>query len=607
MTTYYVRADGDDTRSGVTNSDAWQTLSRVRTALANSSVKRGDSVLFRRGDTFFGSIGTIPAQGLTGPSQSKLRFGFYGNGSKLPRFDGRKICNNPSGWVEHSPGIWKIDLTSVGSAAGHYTGNTINSTKPMANANAGFINVNGTIYSRKRWSLETLANDWEFYSDETFTYVKLPVNPTSRASDIRIAVDIDLVGLSHSVVLAGIEFVGTGGNAINGGAAGKDVKVIGCDIHEVGGSWLYGTTRYGNAIQFWIGAEDVDIAYNRISDVYDTATTLQGPAGTTLKAWRNIHFRHNLIWNSNQIFELWSEGNGYEANPEYGFFNCSFKNNTCINAGYSFAAETRPDRNGSGTHILNYNLQLSMDVEVSGNTFFGAKDNYFFRNTGDFKPPAGYQFFNNDIFLRPGQKISYQLPQTVEQSAEWSTSTGADKDSRFYTIPEGINTVDDVLAYLAGHEGLSSARAKNNALGIQDLAATFGSIPDSSTTPRVQTITPSVGFWETAPGHGPLSATLVGNIVHLSGVIARTSTATTLNMADGTGYGLAGPIPSDMLPRNRKFVPVMLFPNAGTAGAIRGFMDISNEWTEIRVAAVGAVAMTPGVSRIAFDGASYAI
>ena len=51
-TTYYVSTDGDDTADGMSEATAWKTLSQPSTA----PLAPGDTVLFRRGDLFRGSV-----------------------------------------------------------------------------------------------------------------------------------------------------------------------------------------------------------------------------------------------------------------------------------------------------------------------------------------------------------------------------------------------------------------------------------------------------------------------------------------------------------------------------------------------------------------------
>ena len=93
--TYYVSAEGNDENDGLSPENPWKTLQKV--SLFNFN--EGDGVLFRRGDTFRGSVCT----------HSNISYGAYGSGEK-PRFYGwDKNLGDPMLWVEINTEnhIWK--------------------------------------------------------------------------------------------------------------------------------------------------------------------------------------------------------------------------------------------------------------------------------------------------------------------------------------------------------------------------------------------------------------------------------------------------------------------------------------------------------------------
>jgi len=96
-TTYYVSATGSDSNPG-TQAQPWQTIAKVNSAtyLAN------DSVLFNRGDIFFGSVIA---------KRNNMTFGAYGTGS-APVITGFVTL---SSWVEESSGFYKTSLTAKGN------------------------------------------------------------------------------------------------------------------------------------------------------------------------------------------------------------------------------------------------------------------------------------------------------------------------------------------------------------------------------------------------------------------------------------------------------------------------------------------------------------
>jgi hypothetical protein len=80
-TTYYVSSSaGNDAQNGTSSSSAWKTLTKVN----SMAFQAGDSVLFKRGDTWTKQRLIIKSNGKAG---QPITFGTYGTGN-LPKFDG---------------------------------------------------------------------------------------------------------------------------------------------------------------------------------------------------------------------------------------------------------------------------------------------------------------------------------------------------------------------------------------------------------------------------------------------------------------------------------------------------------------------------------------
>ena len=73
-TTYYIAAAGSDTNSGTSTSAPWQTIAKVNGA----TFLPGDSILFNRGDAWYGTSLVAPSSGSSG---SPITFGAYGSGA----------------------------------------------------------------------------------------------------------------------------------------------------------------------------------------------------------------------------------------------------------------------------------------------------------------------------------------------------------------------------------------------------------------------------------------------------------------------------------------------------------------------------------------------
>ena len=73
-TTYFVAAAGSDANSGTSTGTPWQTIAKVNGA----TFLPGDSILFNRGDIWYGTALTVPSAGSSG---SPITFGAYGSGA----------------------------------------------------------------------------------------------------------------------------------------------------------------------------------------------------------------------------------------------------------------------------------------------------------------------------------------------------------------------------------------------------------------------------------------------------------------------------------------------------------------------------------------------
>jgi parallel beta-helix repeat protein len=101
---YYVDATGgSDANSGLSPSAAWKTIDKVNA----STFAPGDSILFKRGEVFRGSL--VPASG--SPS-GYITYSAYGTGNK-PKLLGAYDRSSPSDWTNQGGNIWRTKYKSV--------------------------------------------------------------------------------------------------------------------------------------------------------------------------------------------------------------------------------------------------------------------------------------------------------------------------------------------------------------------------------------------------------------------------------------------------------------------------------------------------------------
>ena len=99
---YYISAIGSDANNGLTPASSWQTISNVNARF--SSFAPGDSVLFKRGDTFYGTI-TIDRSGSNG---KPITISAYGTGAH-PVITGFTTI---WGWINEGGGIYSKVINS---------------------------------------------------------------------------------------------------------------------------------------------------------------------------------------------------------------------------------------------------------------------------------------------------------------------------------------------------------------------------------------------------------------------------------------------------------------------------------------------------------------
>jgi hypothetical protein len=100
---YYISAKGLDTNTGLTQATAWQTIAKLNASFG--AIAPGDSVLFKCGETFHGSI----IVGKSGTSSLPIIFSSYGTGDK-PVISGFTTL---SSWTNMGGGIWKTNVSGA--------------------------------------------------------------------------------------------------------------------------------------------------------------------------------------------------------------------------------------------------------------------------------------------------------------------------------------------------------------------------------------------------------------------------------------------------------------------------------------------------------------
>ena len=149
---------------------------------------------------------------------------------------------------------------------------------------------------------------------------------------------------------------------------------------------------------------------------------MQGDNATS--GWVNITFRNNVIYDCQQAFEIWSMG----KLPDTGFQNCLFEGNECIDSGYCWSYDVRPDK-PCACHLLFYFIGCPLcDVTVRSNIFRSTRMHHIYNVYGISAMPEDYKIHGNTFYLRPEQDIIFRKDATEEQYAAFFEKLSATND-----------------------------------------------------------------------------------------------------------------------------------------------------------------------------------
>lgn len=379
MAIYYVSNRGCDRSDGLTENSPWKTIEQV-----NAKAQSGDEVRFRRGDIFYGQL--TPPAGLT--------VSVYGEGKDKPTISQYKFPRADS-WKQESDTVWRLDLSNPDNL----TGNTA-----QMDTNVGFLRVDGEIFPRRRFDGAPFERQWDFRCEGQYLDIYCEGNPAELAGEIAIACNIGCVRFANDLRMEEIILRGSGGHGISGTVRGA--YIADCEFHELGGSVLPGypvpNTRYGNGVECWSNSADVTVERCRFSGIYDVAITMQGNG--VKSGWENMLFRDNVMWNNQQCFEIWSSG----KLPNTGFKNCIFERNVCLDSGWCWSYDVRPNKECAAALLL-YGLECPLcDILVRNNVLANSRVAPIYKSGGAGQIPDDYRIVDNTILLAGDQPLNHR-------------------------------------------------------------------------------------------------------------------------------------------------------------------------------------------------------
>lgn len=285
-----------------------------------SDLQPGDALLFERG----GIYRILWHEGIVVPKG--VIMGSYGIGDK-PKFYGsqRNFADN-SLWekVDGKDNIYKTFL---------HGGNPGN----MVFDDIACLGV-------KKWAFEDLKENYDFYYGEgEMLYFYYSGNIGEDFKSIEISQRENLIIFNSDCIIDNLCVKYTGSHAIDGVHATENTIISNCEIGFVGGSMQFGTTRFGNGIEFSLGAVNATVRNNYIYECYDAGLTFQTWSSCGKDTYyHNIDFSENLIEKccyGIEFFTTNTEGSGLYSD----YKDITFSKNIIRFSGYEWSQMQRPD------------------------------------------------------------------------------------------------------------------------------------------------------------------------------------------------------------------------------------------------------------------------
>jgi hypothetical protein len=201
-TNYYVKNDGNNGNTGLSDATAWQTLSYVR----GKTFWPGDTIFFKRGHIWKEYLNI----GRSGSAGSPIVYTAYGTGPK-PIFTCKDTLNgwsNDANWTNLSGNVWYKTMTS----------------RPYR------IWIDGTEAKRAyNESGLTAALPWSWNSDGMYRfYVYSTVNPGTTTNEIEIAFRVESPSKTNTInISTNVQYVTLSYLNVQGGS--YSIRGVNCD------------------------------------------------------------------------------------------------------------------------------------------------------------------------------------------------------------------------------------------------------------------------------------------------------------------------------------------------------------------------------------------
>ncbi|MCQ2455145.1 MAG: right-handed parallel beta-helix repeat-containing protein [Clostridia bacterium] len=283
-----------------------------------SGLKAGDAVLFERGGVWRveWKKGIVLPNGVT--------MGAYGKGDKPKIYGSQRNFADNDLWEKQGDNLYRTFLH--GGNAGNMVFNDI------------------ACLGVKKWKKEDVKSNYDFYyASNEYLYFYYEGDIEKDFSSFEIAQRENLINMNSGCIVDNICVKYGGSHGITGIAGCDNTRITNCEIGFIGGSMQSGTTRFGNGIEYHIGATNATVKDNHIYQCYDAGFTFQSWSTGSDTHYYDINFSDNLVENCCYCIEYFTTSGTKGSGSYSDYKNISITNNVLRFAGYEWSQLQRPD------------------------------------------------------------------------------------------------------------------------------------------------------------------------------------------------------------------------------------------------------------------------
>ena len=464
---YYVSNDGNDTDDGSAERP-WATLEKV----TNTPLSRGDTVFFRRGDTFRGRLVT----------QSGVTYSAYGDGEKPIICGSAEDAAVKEYWIkaDETKNIWRFYKDKADIGAIFFNGGKEYAARRCPAIADGKFEYGTEILADMQFICLPDPKKAETLNNSTFSGITGPLylrcdrgNPGEIFDSAELTERSYLVTVpdhSDNIVIDNLAVKYGGAHGIGGGYV-SGLTVQNCEIAYIGGGiqsyfkssdgGKYTPVRYGNGVELHTYCNGYTVKNCWVHDIYDAGIThQQGGNHSVGLIFKDVSYTGNLIENciySVEYFANKSAKNGATVLME----NIRVADNIMRYAGCGFGSQRTLEDNcwNVGTHINGWygsenltNGNFVIENNIFDRALYSSPDRPLKQNTSLILVSAEARewlpsFNGNTYICEKGNQFAYRgglvkggpVPFVKAENGLSAEEIFEDKNGKIYILQEEKN------------------------------------------------------------------------------------------------------------------------------------------------------------------------